>query len=89
MLKRQLQNTAVIATAIAAAIAAVYSQTQWLSKSHAVPREHCYGIVQAAKNDCATALHACAYQAPKDAMSEEWIMLPKGTCSRIVGGIRG
>ncbi len=50
--------------------------------------ERCYGIAKAGKNDCATksASHSCAGSAKVDGDKEEWILLPKGTCARIVGG---
>jgi uncharacterized membrane protein len=51
--------------------------------------EKCYGIVKAGQNDCASknGTHSCAGSAKKDADTNEWIYLPKGTCKRISGGI--
>ncbi|MDX1949913.1 MAG: DUF2282 domain-containing protein [Rickettsiales bacterium] len=51
-------------------------------------KEKCYGIVKASKNDCAAAdgSHSCAGYAKKDSDGKEWVLLPKGTCERIVGG---
>lgn len=46
--------------------------------------EKCAGIVKAGANDCGTSQHACAGQAKKDAMAEEWIYVPTGTCNKIV-----
>jgi uncharacterized membrane protein len=48
--------------------------------------EKCFGVAKAGKNDCAAAAHACAGQSTKDASATEWILLPKGTCERLVGG---
>lgn len=48
--------------------------------------EKCYGIAKAGTNDCATATEACAGQSKKDGAKDAWIGLPKGTCSKIVGG---
>ncbi len=50
--------------------------------------EKCYGIVKAGKNDCGASdgSHSCAGYAKKDADPTEWILLPEGTCGRIVGG---
>lgn len=48
--------------------------------------EKCYGVAKAGKNDCAGANHACAGQAKSDSASTEFILLPKGTCERLVGG---
>ncbi|MDT8282762.1 MAG: DUF2282 domain-containing protein [Gammaproteobacteria bacterium] len=47
--------------------------------------EKCAGIVKAGMNDCGTSGHACAGQAAKDSDPEEWIYVPAGTCSKIVG----
>ncbi len=51
-------------------------------------QEKCYGIVKAGKNDCAAAdgAHSCASYSKRDAAHGEWILLPAGTCDRIVGG---
>ncbi len=48
--------------------------------------EKCKGIVKIAQNDCGTSKHACAGHAKVDSDPEEWIYLPEGTCSKIVGG---
>lgn len=48
--------------------------------------EKCYGVVRAGKNDCGTKTHACAAQAKKDGMKDEWMYMPKGFCERIVNG---
>lgn len=88
MKKRQIQNTAVITSALAASLVAIYANTDWFSTTpHATKtQERCYGIVRAAKNDCATSKHSCATQATMDGDPEEFIMVPKGLCKHIVGG---
>lgn len=48
--------------------------------------EKCYGIVKAGMNDCKTASQGCASSATKDSQPDAFIFLPKGLCSRIVGG---
>lgn len=48
--------------------------------------EKCAGIAKAGMNDCGTSKHACAGQASKDGMAEEWVYVPEGTCKKIVGG---
>ena len=48
--------------------------------------EKCYGIAKKQMNDCGTAKHACAGQSKKDGDPTEWLLLPKGTCEKIVGG---
>lgn len=54
--------------------------------AYAAENEKCSGIVKAGKNDCATATNSCAGSATKDAQKDVWIYVPKGTCSKIVGG---
>lgn len=53
--------------------------------------EKCYGVVKAGQNDCADKkqAHSCAGAAKVDGSKDEWILLPKGTCDRIVGGTLG
>jgi uncharacterized membrane protein len=51
-------------------------------------KEKCFGLAKAGKNDCAavSGAHACAGYSKFDASPAEWILLPAGTCNRIVGG---
>lgn len=48
--------------------------------------EKCYGIVKAGQNDCQTSNSACAGTAEVDAKPTAFIVVPKGTCNKIVGG---
>lgn len=48
--------------------------------------EKCYGIVKAGMNDCDTSTTSCAGSATKDAQSDAYLLLPKGSCQKIVGG---
>ena len=48
--------------------------------------EKCMGISKAGKNDCGTSQPACAGMAKTDAMAEEWLYVPEGTCEKIPGG---
>lgn len=48
--------------------------------------EKCYGIVKAGMNDCETNVSSCAGSATKDKQPDAYLMLPKGTCQKIVGG---
>lgn len=86
MNKRQIQNAAVIAAALGASILAVYANTNWLNANQIEQRERCYGVAYKGKNDCAGAKHACASQSTHDKDPQEYIMVPKGLCDRIVGG---
>jgi uncharacterized membrane protein len=48
--------------------------------------EKCYGIVKAGQNDCQTSNSACAGTAEVDGKPTAFIVLPKGSCEKIVGG---
>ena len=88
-MSHRLGNTLAIASAIGVSLLAIQQNTHFLpgsKKMFTQDRERCYGIVRAGKNDCGTAKHACAGHATRDAESEEWLMLPAGTCSQIAGG---
>lgn len=52
----------------------------------AADTEKCAGIVKAGKNDCATATNGCAGQVKVDGQKDAWIIVPKGTCEKIIGG---
>jgi uncharacterized membrane protein len=47
--------------------------------------EKCYGIVKAGQNDCQTSNSACAGTAEVDSKPTAFIVLPKGSCEKIVG----
>jgi uncharacterized membrane protein len=50
--------------------------------------EKCYGVVKAGQNDCSakSGSHSCAGSAKVDGSKDEWVLLRKGSCERIVGG---
>jgi uncharacterized membrane protein len=81
-----------IDTKIKSAIAAVLTLTATnviAAESNTAAKqetEKCYGIVKAGMNDCATSTQSCAGSAVKDNQPDAFILLPKGTCNKIVGG---
>lgn len=84
-----LNNSIAISSAFATILIAVQQTTHVLpgsGNSFLLERERCYGVVRAGKNDCGTAKHACAGRAAQHAQRDEWLMLPNGTCDKIVGG---
>ena len=48
--------------------------------------EKCYGIAKVGKNDCGNSSHSCSNQTKKDGDSNDYVMVPKGACEKIVGG---
>ena len=53
------------------------------------PLEHCFGVVKAGANDCATGTHACAGSAKKDNDPTEWKYVARGTCDKMGGKTQG
>jgi uncharacterized membrane protein len=75
-------KTSVLAAAVTSLIA-LGTSAQAADKPE---MEKCFGVAKAGKNECAANGHACAGQAKADRDAKEWILVPKGTCERIVGG---
>lgn len=73
---------ALIAGALSSVLFAASVSVQAAEKQQ---NEKCYGVVKSGKNDCQTAVSACAGTAKKDSQKDAWIYLPKGTCEKIVG----
>lgn len=49
--------------------------------------EKCYGIAKAGKNDCAAGPGtSCAGTSTRDGQGNAWMLVPAGTCEKIVGG---
>ncbi len=48
--------------------------------------EKCFGIAKAGKNDCGSSAQSCASSSKTDGDKNAWLMVPKGTCDKIVGG---
>lgn len=50
--------------------------------------EKCAGIAKAGLNDCGAldGSHNCAGQSETDGDANEWVYVPEGTCTKIVGG---
>jgi uncharacterized membrane protein len=89
MRHQELANICVIAGVAGALIVTVALNTRVLDRGAggAVERERCYGVVKAGMNDCANGVHSCAGQATRDHDSEEWLMVPRGTCLRLGGAV--
>ncbi len=66
------------------------------SVSQAVPNqpktwEKCAGVSKAGKNDCGAldGSHKCGGMASKDNDPNEWVYVPKGTCEKLGGSVKG
>lgn len=87
----KMSNKIVIAALSAVLAAGLSSQviadeTKMDMKDFKMPKgmEKCYGIAKAGKNDCGA--NDCAGTSKNDNDKSAWILLPKGTCNKIVGG---
>lgn len=79
----------IVQSAVVTFLMLVTTQTLYAAPS-AEPNqntEKCYGIVKAGMNDCATANQSCAGSAVKDNQPDAFVLLPKGVCAKIVGGM--
>ena len=76
---KKLLTTAALAAAITTMAPAENAQAMGAGM------EKCYGVAKAGKNDCGANGHSCAGMAKTDADAHEWIAVPEGTCSKIVG----
>jgi len=74
------------AATIAITGAAIIGATS--APAYAKKMEKCYGVVKASKNDCSSksGAHSCAGGAKTDGDKNEWILVKKGTCERLVNG---
>ena len=68
--------------------------TMLATSANAVPDnpsqwEKCAGIAKQGMNDCGAldGKHGCAGQAKVDNAENEWVYVPKGTCTKITGGV--
>ncbi len=48
--------------------------------------EKCYGVAKAGMNDCKSGMHGCKGKAKADGEKGSFIVVPHGTCHKIVGG---
>ena len=53
--------------------------------------EKCAGVAKAGKNDCGAldGSHQCGGMSTVDDDSNEWVYVPKGTCEKIGGAVKG
>ena len=87
---KKIINLSILASTAALMVAAVSQQASAGAHKggHGAHKgmEKCYGVVKAGKNDCNTASTSCAGTSTKDGDKSAWLLLPKGTCERLVGG---
>ncbi|WP_461537429.1 BufA1 family periplasmic bufferin-type metallophore [Spongorhabdus nitratireducens] len=81
--KASLKNKLMLSCAVAAALgmAATVEMVQ------AADMEKCYGVAKAGKNQCkAGEGTTCEGTSTIDGQKNAWLLVPKGTCEKLVGG---
>lgn len=83
------KNFLIAAALLTVSTAATAQVSEEKKDTPGAKKEKCFGIVKAGKNDCAAAdgTHSCAGLAKNDGGGNEWVLLPSGTCERIVGAL--
>lgn len=79
-------NKSVVTSAVAGLLAVGLLSGSQQAAADKKDMEKCYGIVKAGQNDCQTSNSSCAGTAEVDNKPTAFIVLPKGTCEKIVGG---
>ena len=79
-----MNKTALLATAVAAAVGASFAVAPAAAEDKKM--EKCYGVAKAKANDCQTATTSCAGTSKVDGQKDAWVLVPAGLCDRLVGG---
>lgn len=80
-----LKSRSVTAGAVASLLA--FGAMATSQAAHAADLEKCAGIAAAGKNDCGTPVSSCAGSVKQDKDAHAWVLVPKGTCEKIAGGM--
>ena len=81
-----MKPSLLVASAVAATVAASTSGTAGPAPDPIYRAEKCYGVNVAGGNDCGARVHNCAGQATLSKDPNSWIYVPVGTCAKIAGG---
>ena len=72
---------------VVAAVAAALSTGSALAAGGSGEMEKCYGVAKAGSNDCAAGPGtSCAGTSTEDGQKNAWMLVPTGTCAKLVGG---
>ena len=75
-------NTSVLAAAVLLAATATFAG----APAQAADTEMCFGVAKAGANDCKSGSHDCAGHSTVDRDPASFIVVPAGTCEKLVGG---
>lgn len=88
LIKSRSRSNAIIASAMVTAIAmsaGAVSTPAFASDKGKM--EKCFGVAKAGANDCASSAGgSCAGTSTKDGDPNAWLLVPAGTCDKLVGG---
>ena len=80
-------NKKTIVNGAAAAAIVIAASTSQIALAEKPSMEKCYGVAKAGKNDCAAGPGtSCAGSSTTDGQGNAWMLVPAGTCEKIVGG---
>lgn len=77
---------ALVTAGLTAGSLAVIAADKPEDKNGKQPVEKCYGVAKKGKNDCKSDAHSCAGLSTKDKDKADYILVPEGTCQKIIGG---
>lgn len=81
---KSLKKSTLVSSAIAAGVLLASAESAMAAK---FKPEKCYGVALAGKNDCAAGPGtSCAGTSTVDGQGNAWMIVPKGTCEKLVGG---
>ena len=80
------KSTSVITAAVGSLLVLGMSAVSQQAFAAEKKMEKCYGVVKAGKNDCQTANSSCAGTSTSDGQKDAWVLLPAGTCEKMVDG---
>lgn len=78
-------NKVLLSSALALAVAGI--GTAHADGKMKMEMKKCYGVVKAGANDCKTATGSCAGSSVLDGDKTAFIVLKKGVCEKLVGGL--
>ena len=84
-------NATIVASAMAVALmlAGCAAGTTKQTAQAQPQAEKCFGVAHAGANDCKAGSHSCKGLSTVDGDPESFLLLPAGTCGKLVGGRTG
>ena len=83
-----MNNRHILSAAVGSLLALGLASGNASAADKKMDMEKCYGVAKAGKNDCSSnkSAHSCAGQATKNGDANDFVAVPKGTCSKIANG---